>query len=148
MSDLKNTLKQDMIAAMKAGNKELLATIRSINALIKQYEVDERMDADDTKVISLLEKARKQRIESIKQFQQAGRDDLVKVEQSELTIIESYLPEKISQQEIQQTITDIMAKLQPTGLSDMGKVMTEAKARLQGRADMAIVSQLVKKTLR
>jgi uncharacterized protein YqeY len=147
VSNLKAVLKADMIAAMKAGDKPLLATVRSINALIKQYEVDQRQEVDDAKIIELLEKARKQRVESINQYQQAKRDDLVKIEQLELEIIEKYLPAKLSSAEVQKVVTSIIEELQPNGMADMGKIMGQAKAKLQGQADMAEVSSLVKKNL-
>ena len=132
---------------MKSGEKARLATIRSINALIKQFEVDHRTEVDDGKIIELLEKARKQRLESIKQYQQANREDLVNVEQQELEIIESYLPAKLSAQEVQKIIDVIIAEIQPQGMADMGKVMAQAKQRLQGKADMTEVSSLVKSAL-
>lgn len=146
-TDLKIRLKQDMIAAMKVADKPLLATIRSINALIKQFEVDQRIEADDTKVLELLEKARKQRIESIKQYQQGNREDLVEVERFELAVIDRYLPEKLSASALQKVVDEIIADVQPKGMMDMSKVMAEAKKRLQGQADMALVSQLAKQSI-
>jgi hypothetical protein len=144
---LKDRIQQDMKDAMRAKDKARLATIRLIMAAIKQREVDERIELDDAQVIAVLDKMSKQRRESISQFEQAGRDDLIAQENAELEIIRPYLPEQLGEDELNALIEDA---LQATGASttkDMGKVMGQLKAKIQGRADMGAVSALIKSRL-
>lgn len=141
---LKSRLKADMIAAMKAKDTNRLGTVRLVNAAIKQREVDERIELTDTDVLAILDKLAKQRRDSIAQFTEAGRDDLVKQEESELVIIQSYLPQQLTEAEIQQIVTDVVAEVKPASPQDMGKVMAALKPKVQGRADMGLVSKLVK----
>jgi len=147
MSVLKERLQADMKAAMKAGEKERLGVIRLIMAGIKQREVDERIQLDDAQVLAVLDKMVKQRRESITQFQSAGRDDLVAAEQTELSIIQEYLPQALSEEEVESLIKDALAESGASGIGDMGKVMAVLKPKLQGRADMSMVSLRVKSLL-
>ena len=144
---LKQRLTDDMKTAMKAGEKDRLATIRLINAAIKQKEVDERVEMDDARVLAVLEKMVKQRKDSIEQYDKAGRDDLSAVERAEMAIIEQYLPEKMGEAEIKAAIEAAVAETGATGPADMGKLMGVLKPRLAGQADMGEVSKLIKQRL-
>ena len=144
---LKQQLTDDMKAAMKSGDKERLATIRLINAAIKQREVDERIEMDDAAVLAVLEKMVKQRKDSISQYEAAGREDLAAVERAELAVIDGYLPAKLGEAEIAAAIDAAIAQTGATGPADMGKLMGVLKPQLAGQADMGLVSQLVKKKL-
>ncbi len=132
---------------MRAGDKPRLGTLRLIMAGIRQREVDERISLDDTQVLSVLEKMVKQRRESIVQFQQAGRDDLVGKETAELAIIREYMPEQIDASELPALVDSVIAEVGATSMRDMGKVMGRIKSKVQGRADMSLVSELVKSRL-
>ena len=136
-----------MKAAMKAGEKERLGTIRLINAAIKQREVDERIVLDDAQVLTVLDKMAKQRRESISQYRAAGREDLAMVEEGELRIIQAYLPEALSASEIGALIDAGIAETGEAVIADMGKVMALLKPKIQGRADMAAVSAQVRARL-
>jgi uncharacterized protein YqeY len=147
MSALKDRLQVDMKAAMKAGEKDRLGVIRLIMAAIKQREVDERIQLDDTQVLAVLDKMVKQRRESIAQFRSAGRDDLVAGEQAELGVIQDYLPQAFSEAEVESLIKEALAESGASGIGDMGKIMAILKPKMQGRADMAAVSARVKSLL-
>ena len=144
---LKENLQADIIAAMKARETNKLATLRLLSAAIKQREVDSQTTLDDAAVIAVLEKACKQRRESIAQYQQANRLDLVEVEQYELDIISAYLPAQMSDTEINQAVADAIAQTGATSMQDMGKVMGVLKGALAGKADMSKVSTLIKTQL-
>jgi len=145
MSDsLKQRIQADMKSAMKNKEKALLLTIRTILAAIKQIEVDERIELDDTRILVVLDKMVKQRRESIKQFTEAGRDELVAVEQAEIEIIQTYLPEALSDEEITQIIKDAIAESGASSMKEMGKVMGIVKPKVQGRADMGSISGVIK----
>lgn len=144
---LKQRLTDDMKAAMKAGEKDRLGVIRLMNAAIKQREVDERTQLDDSQVVAVLEKMVKQRRESIAQFQSGGREDLVAKESAEVAVLQSYLPEQLSDAEIDALITEAIAATGATSVKDMGKVMGVVKSKAQGRADMGAVSARVKARL-
>ncbi len=144
---LKQRLADDMKAAMKSGEKERLATIRLVNAAIKQREVDERIALDDAAVIAVLEKMLKQRRDSVSQFEAAGREDLAAVERAEITVIDVYLPAKLDEAAIRTAIAEAIAQTGAAGPADMGKLMGALKPRLAGQADMGLVSTLVKKAL-
>lgn len=144
---IKDRIQQDMKDAMRARDKARLATIRLIMAAIKQREVDERIELDDTQVITVLDKMIKQRRESISQFEKAGRDDLIAQEQEEITIIAPYLPTALSEDEIRQLIDAAMQSTGASTVKDMGKVMAELKPKLAGRADMGAVSALLRARL-
>ena len=133
--------------AMKAKEKERLATIRMILAEIKRVEVDERIELDDTRVLAILDKMQKQRRDSISQFKDAGRDDLVAQEENEMEVIRGFLPEPLGEEELVQFIADAIAKSGAETMKDMGKVMGILKPQLQGRADMGQVSGKIKAQL-
>lgn len=145
---IKELITNDLKDAMRARDQKKLGTLRLITAAIKQIEVDERIVVeDDDRVLTILNKLVKQRKESIAQFQTAGREDLVAQEQYELDIISHYLPEPLSEDEINTLIQQTMTALNAEKISDMGKVMAELKPLLQGRADMSKVSALIKAKL-
>lgn len=144
---LKTRLTEAMKAAMRAGEKERLGTIRLMLSEIKQIEVDTRTDPSDAVVIAALDKMCKQRRESISQFESAGRQDLVAIEQAELAVIQTFLPAPLSTDEIEEAIAASIAQTGASGIQDMGKVMALLKPKLQGRADMGRVSALIKQKL-
>lgn len=144
---LKQRLTDDMKAAMKAGEKERLATIRLVNAAIKQKEVDERIELDDAQVLAVLEKLVKQRKDSVTQYEAANREDLAAIERAEIVVIEQYLPAKLGEAEVLAAIEAAVAETGAAGPADMGKVMGVLKPRLAGQADMGQVSALLKRRL-
>jgi uncharacterized protein YqeY len=146
-STLKPQLTSDMKSSMKSGDKHRLGVVRLILAAINQIEVDERIELDDTRILSVLDKMAKQRRESISQFGAANRDDLVAVEEAEIEIIKEYLPEALSDSEINDLVEQSIATTGAESIKDMGKLMAVLKPQLQGRADMGKVSQLIKSRL-
>ncbi|HBZ8061995.1 TPA: GatB/YqeY domain-containing protein, partial [Klebsiella pneumoniae] len=140
-------LTEDMKAAMKAGEKHKLGVIRLINAAIKQREVDERIELDDTAVIAVLDKMVKQRKDSVSQYEAANREDLAEIERAEIVVIEAYLPAKMGEAEIVAAIQAAIAETGASGPADMGKLMGALKPKLAGQADMGLVSKLVKQLL-
>ena len=144
---LKDRITQDVKDAMRAKDKPRLATLRLITAAIKQREVDERIELDDTQVTLVLDKMVKQRRESIVQFEKAGRDDLIAIENNELEIIIPYLPEQLGEDEINALIDAALEQTGANSIKDMGKVMGQLKPQLQGKADMGAVSALIKARL-
>ena len=144
---LKSQLQADMKSSMKSGDKSRLGVIRLMLSALKQVEVDERIELDDSRIIAVLDKMAKQRRESISQFDKAGRDDLSMIEQAELEIIQEYLPEALSEAEINELVEQSIASTGAASIKDMGKVMGMLKPQLQGRADMGQVSQLIKSRL-
>jgi uncharacterized protein YqeY len=144
---LKDRITEDMKAAMRAKEAARLLTIRGLLAAMKQKEVDERIELDDAAVIGIVDKLIKQRKDSISQFGAAGRTDLVDKETAELQVLEGYLPQRLSAEEIAAAVAAIVAELGATGPGDMGKVMGAVKAKLAGKADMALVSAAVKQAL-
>jgi uncharacterized protein YqeY len=144
---LKARITDDMKTAMRAKDAARLGTIRLLLAAIKQKEVDDRVELDDAAVSSIVEKLIKQRKDSISQFQAAGRADLVAAEQGELTVLQDYLPEQLSTDEIEAAVAAAIAKSGASSAKDMGKVMALLKPRLAGRADMGQVSALIKTRL-
>ncbi len=144
---LKQQLQSDMKASMKSGDKSRLAVIRLMLSAIKQIEVDERIELDDARVTAVLDKMVKQRRESISQFEKAGRDDLIAIEQSELELIQQYLPAALSEAEVTQMIADAIAQTGASEMKHMGQVMGILKPKLTGRADMGQVSQQIKNML-
>ncbi len=141
---LKQQIRAEMIASMKAGEKVKVGVIRLITAAIKQREVDERIELDDEQVILVMDKMLKQRRESISQYDAAGRNDLVEVEAAEIEIIKTYLPQPLSEAEIGEIIAEAIASVSATSIRDMGKVMGLVKPKMQGRADMSVVSGQIK----
>ncbi|MDT8372038.1 MAG: GatB/YqeY domain-containing protein [Gammaproteobacteria bacterium] len=146
-SPLKLTIHDSIKAAMRAKEKERLATLRQISAAIKQYEVDNRHDLDDDGIITILTKMCKQRRDSLSQFEQAGRDDLAAIEIAELAIIEEFMPTAMTDDEIAGAIAAAIAESGASSPKDMGAVMNLLRPKLQGRADMGAVSGLVKAAL-
>lgn len=144
---LKEQLQADIIVAMKARETVKLGTLRLLTAAIKQREVDAQTTLDDAAVLTIIEKACKQRKESIAQFEQAKRQDLVDIEQAELLIISAYLPEQMSEQDIILAIQAAIISTAATNPQDMGKVIAVLKTQLAGKADMGKVSTLVKSAL-
>ena len=144
---LKDQITEDMKTAMRAKDAPRLLTIRGLLAACKQREVDERIVLDDAAVIAILDKLIKQRKDSISQFSSAGRIDLVDKETAELKVLEGYLPQRLSADEITVQVQAIVAELGATGPGDMGKVMAAVKAKLAGQADMGLVSAAVKQAL-
>ena len=147
MSQLKKRIFDDMKSAMRAKEKDRLMTIRTILAAIKQQEVDTREDVDDTSVLAILDKQSKQRRESISQFKDAGREDLVAQEELELGFIQEYLPEPLTDDEVQSIIKEAVDATNASSMKDMGKVMAYIKPKVQGRADMGKISGQIKSSL-
>jgi len=147
MSPLKGQITEDVKGAMKAGEKDRLKVLRLITAAIKQVEVDERIELDDVAVLGILNKMVKQRRDSITQFIQGDRQDLADIEQDEIEVIESYLPEKLSEEDLDQLVDEAIATTGAEGIRDMGKVMAAVKAKAEGRADMGAASAKVKARL-
>ena len=144
---LKDRITDDMKAAMRAKDSQRLLAIRMLLAAVKQKEVDERIVLDDAQVVGIVDKLIKQRKDSIAAFQQAQRTDLVDKESAELRVLEAYLPQRLSAEEVAAAVARIVAALGATGPGDMGKVMGAVKAELAGKADMASVSAAVKTAL-
>lgn len=144
---LKEQIRSDMADAMRSGDTERRDTLRMLAAAIKQVEVDDQTTLDDAGVLAVLSKQAKQRRESIAEYEKAGRDDLVEAEQNELTIIESYLPQMMSREEIAALAAPIVAELGAAGPKDMGKVMGRLMPQLKGKADGRDVNEVVRALL-
>jgi len=147
MSSLKGQITDEMKVAMRAKDKQRLATIRLMLAEIKRIEVDERIELDDARILAVLDKMMKQRKDSIAQYQAAERPELADKEQQETEVIKTFLPQPLSDVEIDQIIDAALAATDQTGMQAMGAVMALIKPQLQGRADMGSVSQKVKAKL-
>jgi len=147
MAALKDRITEDMKTAMRAGEKERLATIRLILSAVKQREVDERIQLDDSQVLAAIEKMIKQRKEAITQFEAGGRADLVAKETAEIAILQTYLPAQMPDADIDGLIAEAIASTGAASIKDMGKVMAAVKAKAQGRADMGAVSARIKQKL-
>lgn len=147
MSELKSQITDAMKAAMRAKEKDRLGTIRMILAELKRIEVDERIELDDARVMTVLDKMLKQRRDSISQFEAAGRQELADIEKAEVTVIQDFLPAALSEEEISQLVDDAITSTGAEGMKDMGKVMGILKPEMQGRADMGEVSKLIKTRL-
>ena len=144
---LKGQIRDDMKTAMKAGDKDRLKVVRLILAAINQIEIDQRTELDDAAVLGVLNKMVKQRRDSIAQFRQGGRDDLAETEQDEIVVIENYLPEQMSDDELDALVGKAISETGAESIRDMGKVMGAIKAQAEGRADMAAVGAKVKTIL-
>jgi len=144
---LKERITEDMKTAMRAGEKERLATVRLLLAAIKQREVDERIALDDGQVLAVIEKMIKQRREAISQFESGGRSDLVAKETAEIGVLQAYLPAQLTPAEIDTLITEAIAATGAASIKDMQKVMGFVKAKAQGRADMGALSARIKQKL-
>jgi len=147
MSTLVATIKDAVKAAMRAKEKERLNALRLAQAEFKRVEVDERIEIDDARALAILDKMTKQRRDSIAQYSAAGRDDLAAVEQYEIDVLSEFLPEALSEEELAKLVADAIAQSGAASMQDMGKVMGILKPQVQGRADMAQISQLVKSQL-
>ncbi|MBP6615840.1 MAG: GatB/YqeY domain-containing protein [Aquabacterium sp.] len=144
---LKQRITDDMKAAMRAKEAERLNTIRMLLAAMKQKEVDERIELDDTLIVAIVDKLIKQRKDAAQQFEGGGRQDLADKEKSEIVVLEAYLPQRLSTEEVKAAVQAIVAELGACGPGDMGKVMGAVKQRLAGQADMGVVSAAVKAAL-
>ncbi len=144
---LKQQLTDAMKAAMKGGDKSRLGVVRLMLAAIKQREVDERIELDDSQVLAVLDKMVKQRRDSIQQYGDAGRDDLAAQESAEIEVIQEFLPEAMSEAEIAALVDAAISETGAESMRDMGKVMGIVKPQVQGRADVGLVSGLVKQKL-
>ena len=147
MSELKQRITADMKSAMKAKDKQALKAVRMILEAIKQKEIDERIELDDAQVMTVIQKMVKQRKDSISQFSDAGRTDLVEIEEAELEIINNYMPEQLSDEEVALVVDKVINDSGANSMKDMGKLMGILKSQLQGKADMSLVSQLIKSRL-
>ena len=147
MSKLKQLITDDMKLALKAQDKSALKAIRMILGAIKQKEIDERIDLNDNQVMVVIQKMVKQRKDSISQFSDAGRTDLVEVEEAELSIINNYMPKQLSEEEIEVAVAKAISDSGADSMKDMGKLMGILKGQLDGKADMGLVSQLIKSKL-
>jgi len=147
MSQLKKRITDDMKSAMKAKDKQTLKAVRMILGAIKQKEVDDRIELDDAQVMTVIQRMVKQRKDSISQFSDAGRTDLVEVEEAELVIINSYMPEQLSDEELAAVVGKAISDCGTDSMKDMGKLMGILKGQLDGKADMGLVSRLVKDKL-
>ena len=147
MSTLKQRIQQDVIQAMKQGEKEKLTTLRMLAAAIKQIEIDERIELEDARVIAVIQKMIKQRQEAFKQYQDANRPELAEKEQKEIVIIEPYLPQMLSEAELDTLIQEAIEASDASSMKDMGKVIGFVKSKAKGCADMAMVSKIVKQKL-
>ena len=144
---LKDRITDDMKAAMRARDSERLGTIRMLLAAMKQREVDERIVLDDAAVVAIVDKLVKQRKDSVTAFRQGAREDLAVKEEAEIAVLEAYLPQRLTAEQIAAEIATLVAELGAAGPGDMGRVMAAAKARLGGQAEMALVSAAVKQAL-
>jgi uncharacterized protein YqeY len=144
---LKDQITEDMKSAMKAGEKDRLKVVRLIRAAIKQIEVDKRIELDDAAVLTVLDKMVKQRRDSVEQFQKGNRNDLADIELAEIVVLEDYLPEQLSDEELDAMIDEAISATGAENIRDMGKVMGQIKAKAAGAADMGAVGAKVKARL-
>lgn len=146
-SALKTRINDDVKTAMRSKDKERLGTLRLLTAAIKQIEVDERIELDDSKIVAIIEKMLKQRKDSIEQFEKAGRTELAEIEIKEVAILKEFMPEQMSDADIDALIDEAIASTGAEAMKDMGKVMGILKAKLAGKADMGAVSGKIKAKL-
>jgi hypothetical protein len=144
---LKDRITEDMKAAMRAKEADKLGTIRMLLAAVKQREVDERIVLDDTQLVGIVDKLIKQRKDSVTAFTQGGRMDLADKESAEIKVLEAYLPQRLSADDVNAAVASLVAELGAAGPGDMGRVMAAAKAKFAGVAEMALVSAAVKQAL-
>ena len=144
---LKLKINEDMKCAMKARETEKLSTIRMLLAAMKQVEVDERVELDDSRIMAIITKMVKQRQDSVKIYREAKRDDMADKEAAEITVLQAYLPQQLSTDEIAAAVANAITQTGASSMADMGKVMGILKGELAGRADMAVVSRLLKEKL-
>lgn len=144
---LKSQITDDVKAAMKAGDKARVKVLRMLTAAIKQREVDERIELDDAQILAVVDKMVKQRRESIEQYQAGNRPELAEIEQAEIDILSTFLPEPLAESELNALIDQAIADTGASAMSDMGQVMGQLKSQVQGRADMKQVSASVRNKL-
>lgn len=144
MSELKQRITEDMKSAMRAKDKERLKAIRMILGAIKQREVDERIELVDEQVLAVIQKMVKQRKDSISQFKEAGRTDLIEIEEAELVVINNYMPAQLSKNDISKVVDKAIADSGASSMQDMGKLMGLLKGQLAGKADMGVVSSIIR----
>jgi len=144
---LKGQITEDMKSAMKAGEKDRLKVVRLIRAAIKQIEIDTREELDDAAVLAVLTRMVKQRRDSVEQFEKGDREDLAAIERAEIVVLNDYLPEQLSAEELAALVDEVIQATGAEGIRDMGKVMGQIKAKASGRADMGAVSATVKERL-
>ena len=140
-------LEKDMIEAMKAKDKDSLMVIRMVKAALKQEQIDHKKEINDDLLIDVVNKQIKMRKDSITEFEKGNRTDLIDATQKEIDLLQKYLPEQLSSEEVQKIIDEIFNEIKPVGQKDMGKVMKEAQAKLKGKADMKEVSSIIKEKL-
>ena len=145
---LKQRIREEMKDAMRSGERERLKVIRLIISSVKQVEIDTRQNIDDdSQVLEIINKMVKQRRDSVKQFTAGNRQDLVDIELSEINILENYLPAQLNEQEIELLIDEVLSEIAATDIKDMGKAMAAIKIKINGRADMSLVSQNIRSRL-
>ena len=142
--ELVNKLDQEIIAAMKEKNTLKLATLRGVKAAMKQANIDHKKEINDELLIDVVSKEIKTRNESIKEFEKGNREDLVNKTKEEIDVLSTYLPEQLSEEEINEIIDKVFTEVNPTGMSDMGKVMGKVTPLVKGKADMGLVSSIIK----
>ena len=147
MTDLKSTIAAATKAAVRARERDRVKALRLVNAAVKQTEIDQRKPLADADVLAVLTRMRKQRRDSLQQFQDAGRDDLATIEQFEIGVIEEFMPEALSADALAGEVEAVIAEVGAVGMKDMGKVMGAIKGRVAGRADMGTVSRMVRAAL-
>lgn len=147
MAELLKKLQEEMKKAMKSGEKDRLSTIRMLISEIKKVQIDKKKDLTDEEIIQLLQRYAKQRKEAIQQYKKANREDLVEKEEKELKVVEEFLPEQLSEQEIENIVQETIEEIGASSLKDMGKVMKVVMEKVKGRADGSIVSKIVKQKL-
>ena len=145
--ELVNRLDQDIISAMKEKNTVKLNTLRGVKAAMKQVNIDKKIEISDELLIDVVSKEIKTRNESIKEFEKGNRQDLVDKTKEEISFIEVYLPEQLSESELNEIIDKVFAEVNPSGMSDMGKVMGKVTPLVKGKADMGLVSSIIKSKL-
>lgn len=144
---LRTRITEDMKTAMRAKDAPRLGAIRLLQAAIKQREVDERVELDDVQVVAVIDKMLKQRRDSIAQYEAAGRTDLSDAEKHEVSVLQAYMPEALSEAELERLVAEAVANTGAVGVKDMGKVMAQVRPQAAGRADMGLVSALIKARL-
>ncbi|MEE9441466.1 MAG: GatB/YqeY domain-containing protein [candidate division Zixibacteria bacterium] len=145
---LQKRIDEDVIKALKSGEKDTVTTLRGLNSDIKYYRIDNQIEElKDDDIIKVLSSAAKQRRDSIEKFQQGGRDDLVEKEKAELNLITTYLPEQLSPEEIKKLVVEVIEETEATGMSDMGKVMKTVMPKTKGRADGKAIKEIVSRLL-
>ena len=147
MAELLKKLQEEMKKAMKSGEKDRLSTIRMIISEIKKVQIDKKKDLTDEEIIQILQRYAKQRKEAIQQYKKANREDLVEKEEKELKVVEEFLPEQLSEEEIENIVQETIEEIGASSLKDMGKVMKVVMEKVKGRADGSTVSKIVKQKL-